>query len=168
MQENREMNIPREQTVLEYLEGTDGYVSNNELIRVIVTNTGYGNQPLSEFMNKHKLQYNREVIVDFLLKSRQNPEKQTIGQYLAEYINSNVSFKHIIQNFLLTNIPFTEFVKHFNLQYDKEKIVGFILNPNNAFVISKFGYNYDSMIVDEQAWIDPNVGIQYKKTKRGL
>ena len=60
MQENREMNIPREQTVLEYLEGTDGYVSNNELIRVIVTNTGYGNQPLSEFMNKHKLQYNRE------------------------------------------------------------------------------------------------------------
>ena len=92
----------------------------------------------------------------------------TMFQYLSKYIYSNKNLKYLVENYTLTKMPVDVFLKHFELPNDKEKVVGFILNPDNGFEISKFGFQYDSKIVDEYCAFDSTGEPKILKIKRGL
>ena len=95
-------------------------------------------------------------------------KNETVFQYLREYIYPNVSLKLLVQNYTLSKIPAQVFLKKFNLPDDKEKVVGFIMNPDNGYDLGKFGYEYDSNIIDEQIIMDNDGNVKVYKKKRGL
>ena len=89
----------------------------------------------------------------------------TMENYLSKYIRANKVFGQILENYDLSKIPAVEFLRKFSLPNDREKVMGFIVNPDNCFEISKFGHHYESRIVDENIFIT-NAGVQYTKKRR--
>ncbi len=92
----------------------------------------------------------------------------TVFQYLKEFIYGNKCFKFTIENYTLSKMPVEVFLKKFNLPDDKEKVAGFIMNSDNAYEISKFGYEYDANIIDEQIVMNNDGEVKVYKKKRGL
>ena len=89
----------------------------------------------------------------------------TMENYLGKYIRASKTVGQIIENYGLAKIPAVEFLRNFNLKNDKDKVMGFILNPDNCFEISKFGHHYMSRIIEENIFIT-NAGVQYSKKRK--